>query len=109
CCPRAGDAALRPSDVSEHEVERPRHLGELQRLDEQTRVADLPPAAAAHEAAKLLFLSPASPRGLLLERAKGPEIALSVDDPFHGGGAERANQLVLQVVDAHVEAQPLHL
>ena len=39
----------------------------------------------------------------------GPELSLGVDDLFHGGGAEGADQLVLQVCDAHVETQPFHL
>jgi hypothetical protein len=35
--------------MSKYQVKRPRHLGEIKRLDEQTRVPDLPAAAAAHE------------------------------------------------------------
>ena len=97
------------SDMSEHQVERPGHLAEIERLDEQARVADLPPAAAAHEAPKLLLGGPALPRRLLLEGAEGSELSLGVDDLFHGGGAESADQLVLQICDAHVETQPLHL
>ena len=47
--------------------------------------------------------------GLLLEGAERSKVALRVDDLLHGGGAERADQLVLQVCDAHVEAEPFHL
>src|SRR5215211_544443 len=36
-----------------------------------------------------------------------PELALGGDDAFHGGGAEAADQLVLQVGDAHVEPDRL--
>ena len=52
--------------VSERPVERPRHLGEIQRIDEQPRVADLSTAAAAQEAPELLLRWTTSPRGLLL-------------------------------------------
>jgi hypothetical protein len=95
--------------MSKYQVKRPRHSGELERIDEQTRVSDLSPAAAAHEAPKLILSGPSLPRSLLLERAEGPELTLSLDDLFHGGGTESADQLVLQVCDAHVETQPLHV
>ena len=91
--------------MREHQVERPRHLGEIERLDEEARVADLPPAAAAHEAPKLLLGRPSLPRRLLLEGAEGAKLAVSVDDSFHRGGTESADQLVLQVCVAHVEAR----
>ncbi len=97
------------SDVGKYQVERPWYPSEIERIDEQARVADLPAAAAAHEAPKLLLSRPSSPRRLLLEGAEGSEVSLSVHDLFHGGGAERADQLVLQVCDADVEAQPFHL
>jgi len=95
--------------MSKYQVERPRHLGEIERIDEQARVSDLPAAAAAHEAPKLLLIAPPSPRRLLLEGAKRFKLALTVNDPFHGGGTESADQLVLQICDAHEETQPFHL
>jgi hypothetical protein len=95
--------------MGKYPVERPRHLAEIQRVDEQTRVSDLPAAAAAHEAAKLLFVCPSLPRRLLLEGAEGSKVALGVNDLFHGGGTESADQLVLQVCDTHVETQPFHV
>jgi hypothetical protein len=52
---------------------------------------------------------PSSPRRLLLEGAERSEISLSVDDLFDGGGTEGADQLVLQVGDAHVETESLHI
>lgn len=52
--------------MSKRPVERARHLGEIQRIDEQPRVPDLSTAAAAHEAPKLLLSCATSPRGLLL-------------------------------------------
>ena len=66
--------------MSKHQVERPRNLAEIERFDEQARVADLPAAAAAHEAAKLLLGGASSPLWLLLEGAKGSKVALSVND-----------------------------
>src|SRR5207245_1525210 len=105
---RTGPRHRSASHVRKHQVERPRHLAEIERLDEQPRVSDLPPAAAAHEAPKLLLGGPSLPRSLLLQGAERSELALTVDDLFHGGGAESADQLVLQVCDAHVEAQLFH-
>ncbi|HYY77083.1 MAG TPA: hypothetical protein VE644_12260, partial [Gaiellaceae bacterium] len=95
--------------MSKYAVERPGHLGEVQRVDEQTRVSDLSPAAAAHEASKLLLVGPSLPRRLLLKGAEGGKVPLSLDDLFHGGSAEGADQLVLQVRDADVETESFHV
>jgi hypothetical protein len=84
-------------------------LREIKRVDEQTRVSDLPPAAAAHEAPKLLLSGPSLPRRLLLQGTERSKLTLSVDDVFHGGRTESADQLVLQVCDAHVETESLHI
>jgi len=95
--------------MSKYQVERPRHLGEIKCIDEQTRISDFPAAAAAHEAPKLLLGGPSLPRRLLLEGAEGSKLSLSVNDLFHGGGAESADQLVLQICDAHIETQLFHV
>jgi hypothetical protein len=95
--------------MSKYTLQRPRHFGESQGVDEQTRVFDLPAAAAAHEAPKLLLIRPSLPRRLLLEGAEGSKVSLGVNDVFHGGGTESADQLVLQVCDAHVETKSFHL
>lgn len=95
--------------MGEHLVERARHVGEIERLDEEARVADLAPGAAAQEAPQLLLDGSPLPRGLLLEGAERSQVALRVDDLLHGGGAESADQLLLEIGVAHVEAQPLHL
>src|SRR2546422_3418971 len=95
--------------MSKYTVQRPRHSGEIQRLDEQACVSDLPAAAAAHEAPKLLLSGPSLPRGLLLEGAERSKVTLTLDDLFHGSGAEGADQLFLQVCDAHVETESLHI
>jgi hypothetical protein len=103
-CPVVSSRLL-SSDMSQYEVERSRHLGEIKCLDEQTCVSDLPAAAAAHETPKLLLRASSLPRRLLLESAEGSKVSLVIDDLFHRGGTERADQLVLQVVDAHVETE----
>jgi hypothetical protein len=95
--------------MSKHTVQRPRHLGEVKRIDEQARVSDLPASAAAHKAPKLFLLGPSLPRGLLLEGAEGSKLSLSVNDLFHGGGTKSADQLFLQVSDAHVETESFHI
>src|SRR5438105_3854254 len=41
--------------------------------------------------------------------AEGAEVALRVDHRLDGSGAESAYQLVLEIGDAHVEAQQFHL
>jgi len=95
--------------MGEYPVERPRHSGQIKRLDEQPRVSDLPAAAAAHEAPKLLLVAPSLPCRLLLKGAEGSKVSLSVNDLLHGGGTESADQFVLQVCDAHVETQSFHI
>jgi len=95
--------------MSKYSVQRPRHLGGIERVDEQGRGLDLPAAVGAEEAPKLLLIGPFSPRGLLLEGAERFKITLSVKDVFHEGGTEGADQLVLQVCDAHVETERFHI
>ena len=63
----------------------------------------------AEEPPELVLIGPSSPRRLLLEGAERSKLALSVDDLFHGGGTERADQLVLQVCDTHIETESLHV
>ena len=96
------------SDVSEDTVERPRHSGQIQRVDERTRIPDLP-AVAAEPAPELLFRAPSSPRRLLLQGAERLQVTLRLDDLLHGRGAEGTDQLVLQVCDAHVKPEPFHV
>ena len=94
--------------MGKHQVQRPRHLGQVERVDEQTRVADLSSPSAAHEAPKLLFGGPFPPRSLFLQGAERSKVPLDLDDLLHPRGAEGADQLVLQVLDAHVETECLH-
>jgi hypothetical protein len=90
-------------------IERPRHAGELQRVDQQPRVADLAAAVGANEAPKLRLAAASLPGRLLLEGAERSKLALSVDDLFHTGGAKAADQLVLQIGDAHIEPECFHV
>ena len=95
--------------MSQDTIERPRHAGEVQRVDEQLRVADLPATVGADEAPKLCLAAASSPRRLLLEGAERSKLALGLDDLFHTGGTQAADQLVLQVGDAHVEPEGFQL
>jgi hypothetical protein len=92
--------------MRKHAVQRPRHAAWIQRFDEQARVPELP---VPHEAPELLFGGPLPVRGLLLVRAEGLKIAVGRDDLLHGGRTDGADQLVLQVDLADVEAEPFHL
>jgi hypothetical protein len=97
------------SDRREDAIQRPRHPSQIERVDEQRRGLDLPAAAGAEEAPELLLMGPSLPRRLLLEGAEGFKVTLRVDDPFYGGGTEGADELVLEVRDAHVETESFHL
>jgi hypothetical protein len=90
-------------------IQRPRHPREVQRVDEQPRVPVLAAAAGAHEAPELLLEAASSLGRLVLEGAERPELALALDHLLHGGAAEAADQLVLQVGDADVEPERRHL
>ena len=95
--------------MSKDAVQRRRHPGEIQRVDEQGRGLNLPAPVGAEETPELLLRSPPSPRRLLLEGAERFKLTLSLDDPFHSGGPEGTDQLVLQVRDAHVETESFHV
>ena len=95
--------------MTEDTVQRPGHASEIQRVDEQPGVSDLPAAPAAHESPELIVGGSSQPRRLLLEGAERSELALLLDDAFHGGGAERPDQLILQILHAHVEPERLHV
>jgi TfoX N-terminal domain len=92
--------------VRQHAFERPRHSSEIQRLDEQRRVAGLP---VPHEAPELLFIGQVSLRRLLLERVKRAELTLGGDHLFHSRRADRPDELVLEVGIADVEAEAFHV
>ena len=94
--------------MGEHPLERTRHASRVERVHEQRSVLDLPPTRRAQEAPQLGIERPFPLRGLLLKRAERSQLALLGDDALDDVWAECANELVLQVRLAHVEAKPLH-
>src|SRR5687767_3305342 len=97
------------SDMGKNPVQRTRYSGQIERVDEQRSGSDLPAAVGTEEAPQLLLRAPSSPGRLLLEGAERLEVALGFDDPFHGCRAERPDQLVLEILDAHVEPESFHV
>jgi len=63
----------------------------------------------AKKAPQLFLLGPPLPGRLPLENSEGCQLSLGLEHSFHGGRTEAADELVLQVFDAHEEAQPLHI
>ena len=94
---------------SAHAVERPRTLRRDPGRGRARPRLDLTAALRSDEAVELLLDRPSPPRRLLLEGAERSKLTLGVDQLLHGCGAERADQLVLQVGDADVEAEPFHI
>src|SRR5512132_569489 len=78
-------------------------------MDEQPCVTDLPAAPAAHESSQLFLSGPSAPCRLFLERAERVEVSLGRDHPFDRVGPERPDQLVLEIRDADVETEALHV
>ena len=93
-------------EVREHAVERTRNAVEVECLDEERRVPDLP---VPHEPPELLLAREVALRGLLLKGAEGRELALVRDHRLDALRADCAHELVLEVGDAHEEAEPLQL
>src|SRR5437764_8835188 len=95
--------------MGEDEVERPRHVGEIECFDYVACIADLSTAAAPHEAAELLLERLSTPLGLLLQRAQPSEISVCLDHVQYDRWAKGADQLVLEVRDTDVKTERLHL
>jgi hypothetical protein len=95
--------------MGEDAVEWSRDMVEVERLDEEAGVPDLAPSAAAQEPMKLLLDGAVPPRRHLLERPKPVEIVVRPKDLLDPRRTERAYQLLLQIGDAHKEAEPLHV
>src|SRR4051812_22772264 len=106
---RSCSAAAGAERAVEHAGERHGSGRRVERLDEQARVADLAAPAAAHEAPQLLLDRLPAPRGLLLQRAEGVQLAVCLGDRLDRAGAERADQLALEVRLAGEEADPLEV
>src|SRR5215472_18065073 len=86
-----------------------RQPAQIYRPGEQARVPELAPGAAAQEPPELCPGGLTAPLGLPLQAAERAEISLRVNERLHPGGADRADQLVLQILDADVKAQSLHV
>jgi len=95
--------------VSQESVQRPRHPAQIQGVDEYGGGLDLAAALGAEEATELLLDAPPAPLRLPLEGAECREVTLSVDNLFHGGRAESADQLILEVCDADVKTESFHI
>ena len=104
-----GLAEVPASDIGEHAVEGSRHVGKIERVDENVRIADLPAVGAAQEASQLGLDASSSPIRLLLEGPEGAQIASRVEDGLDRAGTKSTDQLVLEVFDADVETQLLHV
>src|SRR5262249_41571378 len=95
--------------MSEYAIERSRHAIQVQRLDHQPCIQGLAPGPRADKAAQVLQLCAVSLGGLPLQAAEGSKLTLTLYNPFDPFYAQRANELVLEVGVAHIEAQPLHV
>ena len=95
--------------MCEDPVKRPGHLGEVERIDEEPGVSDLPATATTHETPKLLLGGPSSPLRLLLERPEASKVAVRFNHLFHRGCTEGTDQLVLKICDADIETQPFEI
>src|SRR5204863_8610326 len=89
--------------LGEGAVERRGHPVELERVDEQDRVTDLPPGAAREEAPQLVLAGPAAPLGLLLHRPEGAEVPVRPEHRLDRLRSERADELALEVRIAGVD------
>jgi hypothetical protein len=99
----------RGSGLGEHEVKWPGNPGEVKSAGENACVMALPAGPGSHEPVQLLSEALPLLRGLLLESAEWPELALSADDLLDHGMTESADQFVFQVGGAHVESERLHI
>ncbi len=104
-----GGSPSRPtSNVVEDGVERSRHRSGFDGFDQEPGVAESPPGLGPEKALKLRIRGTPPPFRLSLERTKGPQLTLGVEDPLDDCGPDRSNQFVLQILDAHVKSQIGH-
>ncbi len=108
---RVGEQRLRAAgfDVREEPFERPRHVGEVEALGQQAGILDLSAGPGAQEASDLRLRAAAPLGRLLLERTQRPEFSGGVDGLLHGGHAQGANQLVLEVGRADEDTMSLQV
>ena|SRR5215211_634832 len=98
--------AVSALDASQHSVQRPRNAAWSKRADERSHRRL--PSLAAEPAVKLRFRGSSPPRGLVLEGSERAELPVRVDHLFHRRRTEGADQLVLEVGYADVEAERFH-
>ncbi len=108
-CGNAGAPFTRWSNAGEYVVERPWYAVKIGRLGEQARVPELALGTGGQEPPQLRFGSLSPPGGLPLHAAERGEVAVSVEELGDAGGADGADELVLQVLDARVKAQAIHV
>jgi hypothetical protein len=82
---------------------------EVERFDEEAGVPDLSSTSAAQEPVKLILDGTVTPRRHLLQRPKPVEIIVGPKNLLDARRTERAYQLLLQIGNAHEEAEPLHV
>jgi hypothetical protein len=100
---------LRLRRANEDSVEWPRDVLDVERVDEQARIPDLAPSAAAHEPPQLFLKGPAAPLWHLLKRPEPVKIVVGREDLLNTLRAQRADQFLLQVGLADEKADLLHV
>jgi hypothetical protein len=94
-------------DRPEQQVEGPWEGGQVEGIDQEPRVLDLPAAGRAEEAAQPSVVRIVPVRRLAPEDVERREVPSTLDDFQHPVRSECADQLVLEVVDAGEEAERL--
>jgi hypothetical protein len=94
--------------MREQQVQRSRNAVEVERLDHQRRVSDLP-GTASEEAPKLSLDRSVVPLRLLLEGSERRELSARLEHRLDAGGAERPDQLALEIGLADEEAERLEV
>jgi hypothetical protein len=95
--------------VRQQAIQRLRHAAQLELVNEQRRVLMLATAAGAHEPAQPGLFRSIALRRLVLEDPVRMQIAVPFEEPLDCGRSEGADELVLQILDAHEEAEPFQV
>ncbi|HUC35308.1 MAG TPA: hypothetical protein VMR48_06400, partial [Gaiellaceae bacterium] len=95
--------------MGENEVERPWNTIQIELLDEEARVPDLTPPAAAHEAPELVLQRASPPRRHLLQRPEPVQIVVGCHKLLHPRPAQGPDQLLLEIGVAHIETETLEV
>ena len=92
--------------MGEDRSKRPRDTVEIERVDDQGPVLELP---VPEKTAELCLDRPLPMRGLLLVGAERTQFALRLEKFLHRRRAQCTGQLILQVGVARKEAKPLEI